>query len=271
MCSPCRAVIPASPLGASPRPAHPGSSTMPIRSSTSRRRGSSSSKSKSTLGTLEVEVETALAMFEDGSALMPDYYIVLEPEGAPDTWRHWWCGALGHRAPQRVLASPAPASPQGCRAAAHAEPSAVVATVARPGVVAAPPSVRDPRPGGAARLRSGSERSAALTQPANRACRSGSTRYRESDRAHDRVFGAEQDAADEERGEQHRRDHAPPRSLQAGHATLQPRGSAPRCVPPRSASRGHRSAAEDARRCLRPRPPPGRRPARRCRPPRRIN
>ncbi|HEX5729077.1 MAG TPA: hypothetical protein VFX99_06555 [Microbacterium sp.] len=67
---------------------------------------------RSTLGALEVEVETALAMFEAGSALMPDYYIVLEPQGAPDTWRHWWCGALGHHAPQRVLASPAPTTPR---------------------------------------------------------------------------------------------------------------------------------------------------------------
>jgi hypothetical protein len=63
---------------------------------------------RSTLGALEIEVDTALASFTAGSALMPDYYIVLEPEAAPDTWRHWWCGALGHRAPQRILASPAP-------------------------------------------------------------------------------------------------------------------------------------------------------------------
>ena len=61
---------------------------------------------RSTLGALEIEVEVTLAQFEDGSALMPDYYIVLEPEGAPETWRHWWCGALGHRAPQRVIAAP---------------------------------------------------------------------------------------------------------------------------------------------------------------------
>ena len=67
---------------------------------------------RSTLGALEFEVETALAMFKDGSALMPDYYIVLEPEGAPNTWRHWWCGALGHHAPQRVLTSPAPMTPR---------------------------------------------------------------------------------------------------------------------------------------------------------------
>ncbi len=67
---------------------------------------------RSTLGALELEVETALAQFEAGSALMPDYYIVLEPQDAPDTWRHWWCGALGHHAPQRVLASRAPAAPR---------------------------------------------------------------------------------------------------------------------------------------------------------------
>jgi hypothetical protein len=67
---------------------------------------------RSTLGALEVEVETAIALFDRGSALMPDYYIVLEPEEAPDTWRHWWCGALGHRAPQRVLTSHAPTTPR---------------------------------------------------------------------------------------------------------------------------------------------------------------
>ncbi len=67
---------------------------------------------RSTLGALEVEVETALAQFEAGSAVMPDYYIVLEPQDAPETWRHWWCGALAHRAPQRVLAARAPATPR---------------------------------------------------------------------------------------------------------------------------------------------------------------
>jgi hypothetical protein len=67
---------------------------------------------RSTLGALEFEVETALGMFADGDALMPDYYIVLEPEDAPGTWRHWWCGALGHHAPQRVLTAPAPSTPR---------------------------------------------------------------------------------------------------------------------------------------------------------------
>ena len=78
---------------------------------------------RSTLGALEIEVETALALFEAGSALMPDYYIVLEPEGAPDTWRHWWCGALGHHAPRRVLTSPAPTTTTGCRHPAPARAS----------------------------------------------------------------------------------------------------------------------------------------------------
>ncbi len=67
---------------------------------------------RSTLGALEAEVEHALAQFETGAALMPDYYIVLEPQDAPGTWRHWWCGALGHHAPQRVLAAHAPATPR---------------------------------------------------------------------------------------------------------------------------------------------------------------
>ncbi|MEZ3160464.1 hypothetical protein AB1K54_07925 [Microbacterium sp. BWT-B31] len=66
---------------------------------------------RATLGALELEVETAIARFDSGAALMPDYYIVLEPQDAPDTWRHWWCGALGHHAPQRVIASRAPAAP----------------------------------------------------------------------------------------------------------------------------------------------------------------
>jgi hypothetical protein len=63
---------------------------------------------RATLGTLEVEVEAALAEFEAGRAIMPDYYIVLDPDQADTTWRHWWLGALGHRAPRRVLPAAAP-------------------------------------------------------------------------------------------------------------------------------------------------------------------
>jgi hypothetical protein len=67
---------------------------------------------RATLGALEAEVDAALAQFAAGTALMPDYYIVLEPEDAPDVWRHWWCGALGRHAPQRVLPAHAPATPK---------------------------------------------------------------------------------------------------------------------------------------------------------------
>ncbi|GAA2973129.1 hypothetical protein JOD63_000197 [Microbacterium terrae] len=58
---------------------------------------------RSTLGTLEVEVETLLDSFASGAAIMPDYYVVVGPEAVDGTWRHWWLGALAHRAPTRVL------------------------------------------------------------------------------------------------------------------------------------------------------------------------
>ncbi|MDQ1123439.1 hypothetical protein [Microbacterium trichothecenolyticum] len=67
---------------------------------------------RATLGTLEVEVENTLGSFERGEAIMPDYYVVLDPDQADTTWRHWWCGALGHRAPRRVLPAQAPTSPR---------------------------------------------------------------------------------------------------------------------------------------------------------------
>jgi hypothetical protein len=63
---------------------------------------------RATLGTLEIEVETALDAFEHGRALMPDYYIVLDPASADGAWRHWWCGALGQHAPRRVLPAETP-------------------------------------------------------------------------------------------------------------------------------------------------------------------
>lgn len=67
---------------------------------------------RATLGTLELEVDQVLAAFRDGGAVMPDYYVVLDPDRADDEWRHWWCGALGHRAPRRVLPARAPTSPR---------------------------------------------------------------------------------------------------------------------------------------------------------------
>ncbi len=58
---------------------------------------------RSTLGSLETEVDALLALFASGEAVMPDYYVVAGPEAIEGTWRHWWLGALAHRAPSRVL------------------------------------------------------------------------------------------------------------------------------------------------------------------------
>lgn len=76
---------------------------------------------KATLGTLEVEVETLLGLFAAGDAVMPDYYVVVGPESIEGTWRHWWLGALAHRAPSRVL--PVEASGAALRARLRALPS----------------------------------------------------------------------------------------------------------------------------------------------------
>ncbi len=59
-------------------------------------------------------MDAALTAFESGAAIMPDYYIVLDPDAADATWRHWWCGALGHWTPRRIL----PASSSHAPAAA---------------------------------------------------------------------------------------------------------------------------------------------------------
>ncbi|AMM20611.1 hypothetical protein AX769_11265 [Frondihabitans sp. PAMC 28766] len=64
---------------------------------------------RSTGGTLDLEVSTALAAFAAGERVMPDYYVVLEPESLDPTWRHWWFGAVASRAPRRVLPQPAAA------------------------------------------------------------------------------------------------------------------------------------------------------------------
>lgn len=63
---------------------------------------------RATLGTLEVEVDVVLAAFRAGRAIMPDYYIVIDPDAAEAAWLHWWCGALGHWAPRRILPAEAP-------------------------------------------------------------------------------------------------------------------------------------------------------------------
>lgn len=76
---------------------------------------------QATLGTLEVEVDTVLAQFDAGVAVMPDYYIVIGPAAIEGTWRHWWLGALAHRAPSRVL--PVEASEAALRARLRALPA----------------------------------------------------------------------------------------------------------------------------------------------------
>ncbi|WP_298229458.1 hypothetical protein [Gryllotalpicola sp.] len=66
------------------------------------------------LETLSLEAETAAAALQSGATVMPDYYLVLEPETVEGTWRHWWFGALARKAPTRVL--PVPGSTAQVRA-----------------------------------------------------------------------------------------------------------------------------------------------------------
>ncbi|KWX01229.1 hypothetical protein C3Y87_17010 [Carbonactinospora thermoautotrophica] len=58
-------------------------------------------------GRLEVAVEDTIAALRTGRALLPDYYIVVEPETMPPTRRHWWLGVLAGTAPARVVPAPA--------------------------------------------------------------------------------------------------------------------------------------------------------------------
>ncbi|BDZ44768.1 hypothetical protein [Naasia aerilata] len=58
---------------------------------------------RGTLGTLDVEVEATSALLRRGDASLPDYYVVLDPEALPPTWKHWWLGVLPGVAPMRVL------------------------------------------------------------------------------------------------------------------------------------------------------------------------
>ncbi|OXM74931.1 MULTISPECIES: hypothetical protein [Amycolatopsis] len=58
-------------------------------------------------GTLEVAIETAVADLRRGATLLPDYYLVLDPESLPATGKHWWLGVLAGAAPSRVV----PAAP----------------------------------------------------------------------------------------------------------------------------------------------------------------
>ncbi len=61
-------------------------------------------------GSLEVATEQALAALRLDRELLPDYYVVLDPETMAETRRHWWLGVLAGAAPSRVV--PAAASAQ---------------------------------------------------------------------------------------------------------------------------------------------------------------
>jgi hypothetical protein len=56
-----------------------------------------------TLETLLIEAQATAEALRSGRALLPDYYLVLDPETVEGTWRHWWFGALAAKAPTRVL------------------------------------------------------------------------------------------------------------------------------------------------------------------------
>ncbi|SDZ52330.1 hypothetical protein [Herbiconiux ginsengi] len=57
----------------------------------------------STLSLLRVETESALTAFAAGESVLPDYYLVLDPEGIDEAESQWWLGVLAAIAPSRVL------------------------------------------------------------------------------------------------------------------------------------------------------------------------
>ncbi|KAB8185861.1 hypothetical protein [Microbispora catharanthi] len=61
------------------------------------------------VGGLEVAVEAAVGALRAERLVLPDYYIVLDPDGLTPTRRHWWLGVLAGAAPTRVVPSPASA------------------------------------------------------------------------------------------------------------------------------------------------------------------
>jgi hypothetical protein len=57
-------------------------------------------------GGLEMAIESALAELRAERTVLPDYYVVLDPEEMPETLRHWWLGVLAGAAPARVVPAP---------------------------------------------------------------------------------------------------------------------------------------------------------------------
>ncbi|MBF8184198.1 hypothetical protein ITP53_00225 [Nonomuraea sp. K274] len=62
------------------------------------------------VGALEVAIEAALGELRADRLVLPDYYLVLDPDGMTETWRHWWFGVLAGVAPVRVVPVHASAS-----------------------------------------------------------------------------------------------------------------------------------------------------------------
>jgi hypothetical protein len=62
------------------------------------------------VGGLEAAIEATIAELDAERIVLPDYYIVLEPDDLPPTRRHWWLGVLAGAAPARVVPSPASAA-----------------------------------------------------------------------------------------------------------------------------------------------------------------
>jgi hypothetical protein len=54
-------------------------------------------------GALEVAVAETLARWRARSLDLPDYYLVVDPEGFSPVLRHWFLGVLGSAAPRRVV------------------------------------------------------------------------------------------------------------------------------------------------------------------------
>ncbi|HZD64603.1 MAG TPA: hypothetical protein VE152_00735 [Acidimicrobiales bacterium] len=57
-------------------------------------------------GALEVAVTEALRRWRAGDVELPDYYLLVDPEPWPGTWRHWFLGVLAGAAPARVVVVP---------------------------------------------------------------------------------------------------------------------------------------------------------------------
>jgi hypothetical protein len=58
---------------------------------------------QSTLGALELGVDRAFDALRSGTTAIPDYYVVVDPESMPTTWRHCWLGVVAQASPSRVI------------------------------------------------------------------------------------------------------------------------------------------------------------------------